>query len=206
MDVFVFPIMNVTLFPSTTKPLNVFEPKYIAMIKESVRTKTPVALAFVDDPLMSLDPNGFVSLTALRDVAGYGMPIIVDEKPNGSLMVMIQGMGKAKLKWQRADVSKPFMVCEADVIEENNILLDRNIQQLAGLFKVLRRWVHHHIPDPMQREMFLSKIKTPPDIVGHFAAYLVRDYDLQQWLLEENNINLKVNTLVRLLESNELAA
>lgn len=139
-------------------------------------------------------------------MAGYGRPIIVDEKNNGSLLVMIQAQGKMRIDRIKPGTEHPFLVCEGVAIEENSLLEDRNIEVLAGLYRVLRRWVHHHVADPMQREIFMSKLKTPQDIVGHFCAYLVRDNDLQQYLLEEDNINNKVWTLVRLLESNELSA
>lgn len=72
MEVFVFPIMNVTLFPSTAKPLNVFEPRYVEMIKESVRTGTPVALVFVEDPIIGLSAMDGRSLDGTREIAGYG--------------------------------------------------------------------------------------------------------------------------------------
>jgi ATP-dependent Lon protease len=36
------------------------------------------------------------------------------------------------------------------------------------------------------------------------ADYLIRDYDLQQMVLEYNDINEKISFLYRLIESNEL--
>ncbi|HRO67146.1 MAG TPA: LON peptidase substrate-binding domain-containing protein, partial [Pseudobdellovibrionaceae bacterium] len=50
MDVYLFPLVNVTLFPRTTKPLNIFEPKYLDMVRDAISTKTPIALGFIEDP------------------------------------------------------------------------------------------------------------------------------------------------------------
>ena len=54
--------------------------------------------------------------------------------------------------------------------------------------------------------MFLRNITTPEQVVGSFATYLIRDYDMQHVVLELNDINEKVQFLYRLMESSELTS
>lgn len=205
MEVFVFPMMNVTLFPLTAKPLNIYEAQYVELFKDAVRENKPIALAFSDDIELGLEPQSGSKLVGVREIAGFGYATIVDEQQDGTMMVFVHGKGKVRLG-KVLKTNKLYTVCEAEIIEETYNIDDKNIELLAGLYKILKRWVNHHIKDAHQREIFLKNIRTPQEVLGTFCTYMVRDYDLQQYLLEENDVNLKLHTLLRLLESNELSA
>ncbi|MBV2168511.1 MAG: LON peptidase substrate-binding domain-containing protein [Bdellovibrio sp.] len=203
MEVFLFPLVNVTLFPRTTKPLNVFEPRYLSMIRDAVENQVPVAIGFIEDPakVSSVRPGEKVSF--VRDIAGYGYAQIVEERLNGTLLVFLQGQGKIKLG-NVLDRGTPYIVCEGQIIPEKTVLEPELQGELGSLHKILTRWIYTHIPDPAQRDLFMRNMIQPEEIVGGFASYLVRDYDLQQMVLEFNDINEKVHFLHRLMESNEL--
>ena len=48
VEVSVFPLTRVTLFPQTTKPLNIFEPRYIEMIEDALKHDRLIALVFAE--------------------------------------------------------------------------------------------------------------------------------------------------------------
>lgn len=203
MELFLFPLVNVTLFPRTTKPLNIFEPRYISMIKEAVATKTPIAIGYIEDPgaVMPVRPGDRVPF--VREIAGYGYAQVIEERLNGTQLVFLQGQGKVRLG-PVIESGTPYIVCEADIIPEMNVIAPESKPQLASLQRILTRWIHTHIPDPAQRDVFMGNLTQPEEIIGSFASYLVRDYDLQQMVLEYDDINQKVQYLHRLTESNEL--
>lgn len=203
MEVFLFPLVNVTLFPRTTKPLNIFEPRYLSMIKDAIAMQKPIAIGFIEDPskVENVQPGDRVNF--VREVAGFGVPQIIEERLNGTLLVFLHGHGKVKLR-EVKDVSRNYIICEAEIIPETDQVRPELIQALNALTKILTRWIHTHIPDPTQREVFMNNVIHPEEIVGAFSSYLVRDYDLQQMVLEFNNINDKIEFLFRLTESNEL--
>lgn len=203
MEVFVFPLVNVTLFPRTTKPLNIFEPRYLTMIKDAVEQKAPVALAYIEDPSKVAPVRPGDTIPFVREIAGYGYAQIIEERVNGTLLVFLQGQGKVRLG-KVIDRGAPYMVCEAEIIPEVTVVEPPQKTQLSSLQKILTRWIHTHIPDPAQRDLFMRNLHQSEEIVGAFASYLVRDYDLQQMVLEFNDINDKVGFLHRLMESNEL--
>ena len=205
MEVFLFPLVNVTLFPQTTKPLHIFEARYLTMVKDAIATGIPIAIGFIEDPA---SVQAFVvgeKVSFVREVAGYGHPEIIEQRENGTLLVFVKGQGKVELGrvLDRADV--PYAVCQANPIFENTSLRPENKTHLEALHKILTRWIHQHIPDELQREIFMKNVQTPEEVVGSFAAYLVRDYDLQQMVLEFNDVNDKLEFLFRLTESNELS-
>lgn len=203
MEVFLFPLVNITLFPGTTKPLNVFEPRYLSMIQDAIKTNTPIAVGFIDDAAKVSAIQVGEDVPFVRDVAGYGYAQIIEERPNGTLLVFLQGEGKVRLGKVKAS-GTDYAVVEAEVITEQNSLSPQNSPLLNSLHRSLFRWVHMHIPDPGQRDMFLRNITTPGHVVGSVSTYLIRDYDMQHVVLELNDINEKVQFLHRLMESNEM--
>lgn len=203
MEVFVFPLVNVTLFPRTTKPLNIFEPRYLTMIKDAVQQKAPIALAYIEDPSKVAPVPVGEKIPFVREIAGYGYAQIIEERVNGTLLVFLQGQGKVRLG-KVLDRGEPYMVCEAEIIPEITVVEEPQKAQLHSLQKILTRWIHTHIPDPAQRDLFMRNVHQSEEVVGAFASYMVRDYDLQQMVLEFDDINDKVGFLHRLMESNEL--
>lgn len=203
MEVFLFPLINATLFPRTTKPLNVFEPRYLSMIKDAVQTRTPIAIGFIEDASKVSPVKPGENVPFVRDIAGYGYAQIVEERLNGSLLIFLQGQGKVRLG-KVIDRQAPYIVCEGQIITENTVVTAESKSTIDSLQKVLLRWIHTHIQDPAQRDLFVKNLVHPEEIVGGFASYLVRDYDLQQMVLEYNDINEKAKFLHRLIESNEL--
>lgn len=203
MEVLVFPVMNINLFPRTTKPLRVLEPYYIELIKIADAEKKPVALGFVDNmqyqtPVQIGDRIHFV-----RETAGFGFVHIVEQRASGDFLVVVQGAGKVKLG-PVVDNSATYFVAEAELILENVKILKESQVPLKTLKKVLGRWVNAHISDAYQRDLFMERVSSPEEIVGSFANYLVRDYDMQYHILEVDDINEKIEILYRLLESREL--
>jgi Lon protease-like protein len=203
MELYLFPMVNVTLFPRTTKPLPIFEPRYIEMFRQSSATQTPVAIGFNDNPSAAGNTTPGQKVEFVREIAGYGTSQIVEERANGTLLVFVHGIGKAKLGAVKKSETS-FIVCEAEPIIENTVLAPNSTEMIKGLNNILARWIHTHIPDPGQRDIFMKNLTGPEEIIGAFASYLVKDYDFQQMILELNDINEKINYLHRLAESSEI--
>jgi ATP-dependent Lon protease len=203
MEVFLFPLVNVSLFPKTTKPLNVFEPRYLEMVRLAAEKKLPVALGFIEDPgnVQPVNVGDFVPY--IRAVAGYGFAQVIEERLNGTLLIFLTGQGKVRLG-KVLDRGTSYLVLEAEIIHEVTDVKPENKVALDHLLKILTRWIKSHIPDLQQQDIFMKSLNGPEEIVGAFSSYMVRDYDLQQAALEMDNINEKIQFLHRLFESGEL--
>ncbi len=204
MEVFLFPLVNVTLFPRTTKPLNIFEPRYIEMVYKSMETMTPIAIGFIEDPAQVTKVNPGNKVSFVREICGYGSPQIIERRDNGTLLIFITGQGKIRLG-PVIERELPFLSCEAEIVAEETVLHEVASKSLDSLHQVLSRWVQSHVPDNRQREIFTRNLKGPEEIIGAVSAYLVKDYDMQQLLLELPSLEHKVETLFRLFESNEFS-
>lgn len=203
MEVFVFPLGHAVLYPSIARPLNIFEPRYLKMVRDSIATGTPIALAHVDEPDQEHIFYFGSTLPFVRPVAGYGHPLILDEREDGSLLIYLQGKGKVELG-QAIDRQTPYIVCEARDIPENHEMANRVVQDFVRINKVLLNWIETHIPEPENREHFIRNINSAEQVIGCFASYLVADHDMQQLLLETDDINEKIHLVQGLIASGEI--
>ncbi|MGZ3744494.1 MAG: LON peptidase substrate-binding domain-containing protein [Pseudobdellovibrionaceae bacterium] len=203
MEVFLFPLVNVSLFPKTTKPLNIFEPRYLDMVRLAAEKKLPIAIGFIEDALQVGAVKVGEMVPFVRPLAGFGYPQIVEERLNGTILVFLQGAGKVRLG-KVLERGTPYFVVEAEQVNESVQVAFESTANIQHLLKILTQWIHAHIPDRQQQDIFMKSLSGPEEIVGAFASYLVRDYDLQQMVLEFNDINEKIQFLHRLAESNEL--
>lgn len=193
MKCFVFPLTHANLFPLTTKPLNIFEPRYLQMVEDSLETKTPIALAYVPE-------NG----DTYRSIAGFGLPQVIDQRPNDTLLIFLPGQGKIRILQEDTSDTKPYIIADCEIVTEELAVDETLKSKYMTLSKLLVQWVQKHIPDPEQREIFVRSLNGSQEIVSAFAAYLIRDYDLQYEMMEIMNINDQIRYLYRLYESNEL--
>ncbi|MBY0553548.1 LON peptidase substrate-binding domain-containing protein [bacterium] len=190
---YIFPLTNINLFPNTTKPLNIFEPRYVEMVNQSIQLGIPIALCFV--------PEGSHEI---RPVAGFAVPQVIERRADGTMLVFMAGQGKAQLNLNTIKTEDLVSSMEGTVVNEDKIL-DENLRaKYVALSEVLVRWVTSHISDPLQRETFIKSLKGPQEVIGAFSAYLIYDYDLQYEMMEITSLNEQIKFLYRLLESGKL--
>lgn len=181
------------LFPNTTKPLNVFEPRYIEMVNQSIERGVPIAICFV--------PEGS---NEIRPIAGYSIPQVIERKPDGSLLIFMAGQGKALLNLSSIKTENLVSSMEGVIVAEDRLLDDTLRSKYVVLSEILVRWITKHILDSQQRDVFIKSLIGPQEVVGAFAAYLIYDYDMQYEMMELTSMNEQIMFLYRLLESGKL--
>jgi len=200
MKLFLFPLGHVLLFPGTSKPLHIFEPRYLKMVRDAMSEKTPIAIGLVDDPDAKASMQLGEAPSFVRKVVGYGHPQIVEQRSDGSMLILLPGQGKARIE-KMSDDSQPYIVVEAEPIPEDVSLSPEVSDSYILLQKLFLSWLHRNITDSSAREEF-RRLRSPDQIVGCAAAYLVTDPDLQQMVLEANRLEDKIQLLQSILNSN----
>jgi Lon protease-like protein len=186
-----------------TKPLHIFEPRYIQLVERAVEAQMPVALAFVEDPLRVGPVKPGELLPYVKSVAGYGKVQVIERRPYENLLIFIYGEGKVQLG-PVLDTQTPYLVCSAEIIPEKSEMDESLMGSVKALESIIHRWIRKHVADPNQQNIFIQNITGPKEIVGAFASYLVEDHDLQQIVLEMSDINEQVQFLIRLVGSNRI--
>lgn len=190
---YVLPLTNINLFPNTTKPLNIFEPRYVEMVNRSIEQGIPVALGFV--------PEGSHEI---RPIAGYSIPQVIERRQDGTMLVFMSGQGKVLLNLNTIKNENQISSIEGVIIAEDKALDESLKSKYMALSEVLVRWVTRYINDPIQKETFIRSLVGPQEVIGAFSSYLVYDYDLQYEIMEIISLNEQIKFLYRLFESGKL--
>ncbi len=194
MKLFLFPLGQILLYPGTSKPLRIFEPRYLKMVQDSIEEQVPIAVGFVDDQGQDLKFAKGQKLNFVRDVVGFGIPQIIETRPDGTLLILLPGQGKARLG-NLLDDTRPYLILDGQYIREDLELSAEVSGSYLTLQKLLLSWLQNNVSDAQAREQFRLHLRTPDQVVGCVASYLVADPDLQQLILEENTLEDKINLL-----------
>ena len=99
----VFPLSNFIIFPNTTVPLNIFEPRYVSMINDSMNTNKMIGL-------IQPKKNKVNSLIDLHKVGCLGK-ITNFEDVNGRYLIDLGGLSRFNIT-KEIENNKPYRECE----------------------------------------------------------------------------------------------
>ena len=205
MELFILPLGQSLLYPNFAKPYHISDPRYIQMVEDSVKNRIPIAIASAFEQTRTYEFRTGEELNFVHQIVGYGIPTVVTRNPDSSVVIFLEGKGKAKLgKVIYRNV--PYIVCEAEELADNNNISDKHMGRFLLAHRIMVQWVKSHVHEISARDQFLNYVKTPEQVIGCYASYLVKDHDLQQVLLEENDINQKIEIINRIIASGELVA
>ena len=99
----VFPLSNFVIFPNTSVPLNIFEPRYIEMIDNSMKTDRIIGMI---QPKKQM--NG---IPQLYNVGCAGKITNFNETEDGRYLIVINGISRFKIL-KEINNNKPYRECE----------------------------------------------------------------------------------------------
>jgi len=86
----VFPLSNFIIFPHTTVPLNIFEPRYLEMIKDTMKTNKLIGLVQPKNNDEELIPN-------LHKVGCLGKITSFKEESDGRFLIDLKGLTRFEI-------------------------------------------------------------------------------------------------------------
>ncbi len=193
LKVGVFPLKNIILYPHTHLPLIVQDPNYVQMIKDSARLNFCIAIGLGDTVR---DTYGRVLPKLLRPkkVFGLGKVELVEEYEDGSIFVIFHGIGKCSLRDIHQHV--PYLVCEADLIQDTQEgFIELPKGTLSRLTKLLTKWLVENIDDQVYLEAIKSELNQIDRVVSHICAFMIKDRDLKQILLETYSLGERIRII-----------
>ena len=132
----VFPLPNFIIFPNTSVPLNIFEPRYIKMIDDSMKTDRIIGM---------VQPRNKNKTPELYSIGCAGRITNFNETDDGRYLIVIRGISRFKIL-SEINNDKPYRECEVnfdeyskDIIENYNEIkfsdLELIFKNLKSLFK-----------------------------------------------------------------------
>ena len=100
----IFPLSNFIIFPDTTVPLNIFEPRYVEMINDSMKTNKLIGL-------IQPKKNKYNSISDLHEIGCLGKITSFKDTSDGRYLVDLHGLTRFKIT-KEIENSKPYRECE----------------------------------------------------------------------------------------------
>ena len=102
----VFPLSNFIIFPKTTVPLNIFEPRYIDMVNDSMKSNKFIGMV---QPKNSLDEKNYKP--NLHEIGCMGKITSFKESEDGRFLIELKGMIRFKIM-KEIQTEKKYRECE----------------------------------------------------------------------------------------------
>ena len=133
----VFPLSNFIIFPKTTVPLNIFEPRYIEMINESMKTNKLIGM--IQPKSINNDQS---SIPSLHQIGCLGKITSFKETEDGRYLIDLKGIIRFKILKEEKS-SKPYRKCEVRFDDYLNDLIEKKenlkFSDLELIFKDLKQ-------------------------------------------------------------------
>ena len=132
----VFPLSNFIIFPRTTVPLNIFEPRYIDMINDSMKSNKFIGMV---QPKNKYNENSLVP--ELYKIGCMGKITSFKDTNNGHFLIELKGLIRFQIL-KEIKSEKKYRECEVDFEKFNDDLNkkseDLKFTDLELIFKDLK--------------------------------------------------------------------
>ena len=130
----VFPLSNFIIFPDTTVPLNIFEPRYVEMINDSMKKNKLIGLIQPKNKKVN-------SVIDLHETGCLGKVTSFKDTSNGSFLIELNGLTRFKITKEIKN-NKLYRECEVSYEDYQDDLNfqkeDLKFSDLELIFKDLR--------------------------------------------------------------------
>jgi uncharacterized protein len=189
----VFPLPGALLLPRARLPLHIFEPRYLAMLEDCM--KTPQRLIGMVQP-RAVPGNG---LKPLHSIGCAGRLTAFSETEDGRYMITLTGISRFRIRQEVAGFT-PYRRCEVDWTgferdrgkDETDTGLSRN-----GFFDLLRRFFGMH---GLSTDWDSLTEADDELLINSLSMLCPFEPDDKQALLEAPSLSTRRETLVMLME------
>jgi len=191
----VFPLSNFIIFPNTTVPLNIFEPRYLDMVNDSMKSNKLIGMI---QPKNSRDKNG---IPKLHDIGCVGKIMSFKETEDGRYLIELKG----KIRFQiinELNTDKKYRSVEVNYNGFSNDLIDEkeklNFSDLELIFKDLKSL--------FEKKGFIINWKalekqSLDETINALAMASPFSLEEKQILLEAKNLDIRKNKIAEILKT-----
>ena len=192
----VFPLSNFIIFPKTTVPLNIFEPRYVDMINDSMKSDKLIGMI---QPL-SLN-NIEQTVPDLHQVGCLGKIVSFKETENGLYLIELKGMVRFEII-NEIKSTKKYREFEVNFKRFNHDLKDNKEQlkfsDLELIFKDLKALFEKRGFIINWKELEKQSLDETINALAMASPFTLEE---KQVLLEAENLNMRKNKIADILST-----
>ena len=189
-----FPLSNFIIFPDTTVPLNVFEPRYIEMINDSMKTNKFIGL-------IQPKKNNINSILDLHQIGCMGKITSFKDTSDGRYLIDLSGLARFKITKEIKN-NKPYRECE---ISFNEYQDDLNLQKEDLKFSDLEL-IFKDLKLLFEKKGYIINWKSLEkqnlnETINALAMASPFSLEEKQILLESQNLKIRKNKIAEILNT-----
>ena len=189
----VFPLSNFIIFPETTVPLNIFEPRYIQMVDDAMKGERIIG--------MVQPKNSSQSIPALYDIGCAGKIKSFNETEDGRYLIVLVGIARFKITQELAN-KKLYRECEVNFGEFSNDINfekeDIKFSDLELIFKNLKSLFNKHDYIINWKELEKQSLNQTINILSMSSPFSLEE---KQALLETIDLKERKQKLEKILKT-----
>ena len=191
----VFPLSNFIIFPKTTVPLNIFEPRYIDMINDSMQSDKLIGMI---QPKNSLDKK---NRPELYEIGCAGKITSFNETEDGRFLIELKGLTRFK-NVKEIETEKKYRILEVSYENFYQDLINKKeeikFSDLELIFKDLKSL--------FEKRGFIINWKalekqSLDETINALAMASPFTLEEKQILLEAENLDLRKNKIAEILKT-----
>jgi len=191
----IFPLSNFIIFPKTTVPLNIFEPRYIDMINDSMKSNKLIGM------IQPKNSNNQSEIPELHQVGCVGKITSFRETDDGKYLIELKGVSRFK-SIKEIDTLTKYRILEVnydDYIEDlENKKEDLKFSDLELIFKDLKSL--------FEKKGFIINWKalekqSLDETINALAMASPFSLEEKQVLLEAQNLDIRKNKIAEILKT-----
>ena len=191
----VFPLSNFIIFPKTSVPLNIFEPKYIDMINDSMKSNKMIGM--IQPKNSNIEPN----IPILHNVGCLGKITSFTEADDGRFLIELKGLIRFEtIKEIKSE--KKYRVLE---VNYKKFFEDLNKKQEDLKFSDLEL-IFKNLKSLFEKKGFIINWKalekqSLDETINALAMASPFSLEEKQVLLEAKNLSVRKNKIAEILST-----
>ncbi|RPE12210.1 endopeptidase La [Chitinophaga lutea] len=188
------PLRNTVLFPGVVLPITVGRDKSIKAVNDAYKTDKMIGV------VAQKDSNVEEPVVAdLSDVGTVAKIVKLIKMPDGGTTIIIQGRKRFKIK---AIVTEdPYFKASYELLEDHLDENDSEFEAYISSIKDLAAQIIQLSPNiPSEASIILKNIENAPFLIHFVSSNLNSDLKEKQQLLEINNLRVRAELLMKLLQ------
>jgi len=190
----IFPLSNFILFPKTTVPLNIFEPRYVTMIDDAIKTDKMLGL-------IQPKKNNTSTITDLYEVGCLGKITSFEDTTNGRYLINLSGLTRFRIVKEIKN-SKLYRTCEINFEDYKD---DLNLKKQELKFSDLEL-IFKDLKSLFEKKGYIINWKSLEkqdlnETINALAMASPFSLEEKQILLESQSLEIRKNKIAEILNT-----
>ena len=191
----VFPLSNFIIFPKTTVPLNIFEPRYLDMVNDAIKSNKLIGM------IQPKTSNDQLDIPSLHEVGCLGKITTFRETEDGRILIELKGIIRFR-NLEEIKGNKKYRILKVDFSDYYNDLEEQKeeikFSDLELIFKGLKSL--------FEKKGFVINWKSLEkqsldETINALAMASPFSLEEKQILLESGNLNIRKQKISEILST-----